>query len=256
MYVQKKVTPNEIFALAIQHTNKFNEKSMLSFSKWCFKHNVAFTTVEYERKQPKDTQHQKVRYRLLWTLKDEYVDAFALGITEHLPRYRAYIHRLKEEGYAIFGYARKSPGAANKTKRILLLQKMVDRLINTLMVDKVFVSLSSIASDSLSVRDAKNGNMALAPFNNVTGDTQDLLSFIKVTENVCLVALDFAGLSTNPSDIVALIKENGNIQKIIIDLSSSGKHVKYFHRKDILEHPDVLQEFDCRHAYPKRSTEI
>ncbi|ORX61886.1 hypothetical protein DM01DRAFT_241900, partial [Hesseltinella vesiculosa] len=81
------------------------------------------------------------------------VNGFVLDITEHLPRCRAYIYSLKEQGYSIFGYARKSPGSASEASRILLLQKMVDRLSNTLVVDKVFVSLSSSASESLSAHD-------------------------------------------------------------------------------------------------------
>ncbi|KAI8092348.1 uncharacterized protein B0P05DRAFT_225813 [Gilbertella persicaria] len=59
------------------YTTRFDEKSLLSFIKWCNTKKVLYMNQEQERKALKDQNGSKVRYRVLWTLKDEYLNGIA-----------------------------------------------------------------------------------------------------------------------------------------------------------------------------------
>ncbi|OAD69596.1 hypothetical protein PHYBLDRAFT_182792 [Phycomyces blakesleeanus NRRL 1555(-)] len=235
------------------YTTKFDEKSLLSFIKWCNTKKVLYMNQEQERKVLKDQNGSKVRYRVLWTLKDEYLNGITLSITEHLPKYQAYIKNLKKNNFTVIGYARKSPGQEHQEVRVGLVQKMVNKLYDTLLVDKVFVTTSSRANDTITSRDTNGKNAQLTLLNQVHGNTQDLLEYICTSKNDCLVAIDFAGLSTNTSDLYDFIVAHGSIKKIIIDLSSSTGFMKYYNRDDIIDNPSILKDFDCRKPCYKRS---
>ncbi|KAI9260112.1 hypothetical protein EDC94DRAFT_542516 [Helicostylum pulchrum] len=160
---------------------------------------------EQERKVLKDQNGSKVRYRILWILNDEHLNGIALSITEHLPKYQAYVKNVKKNNFTAIGYARESPGEEHQDVRVGLLQKMVKKLYDTLLVDKVFVTISSRANDTITSRDTSGKNAQLTLLNQVHGNTQDLLGYISTSENICLVAIDFAGLSTNTSDLYDFI---------------------------------------------------
>ncbi|KAI8092368.1 uncharacterized protein B0P05DRAFT_462293, partial [Gilbertella persicaria] len=81
----------------------------------------------------------------------------------------------------------------------------------------------------------------------------DLLEYICTSENNCLVAIDFAGLSTNTSDLYDFIVAHGSIKKIIIDLSASTGLMKYYNRDDIIDNPSILKDSDCRKPCYRRS---
>ncbi|CAO3596943.1 unnamed protein product [Absidia cylindrospora] len=51
---------------------------------------------------------------------------------------------------------------------------------------------------------------------NVSGDTQDMLDYIGGNKNICLVILVYAGLSTNYQDLERILRENENVDKIIV----------------------------------------
>ncbi|KAI9490113.1 hypothetical protein BDB00DRAFT_769367, partial [Zychaea mexicana] len=82
----------------------------------------------------------------------------------------------------------------------------------------------------------------------------DLLSYLKATpKDICLVALDFAGLSTDCHDIYQFVCDNTRIQKLVIDLIPSLSKVIIFDRRDIISKPEILEAFNCRPAPAKRS---
>ncbi|KAG1041687.1 hypothetical protein G6F43_012058 [Rhizopus delemar] len=127
---------------------------------------------EQERKVLKDQNGSKVRYRVLWTLKNKYLNGITLSITGHLPNYWAYVKKLKRNNLTVIGYTRKSPGQEHQEVRVGLIQKMVNKLYDTLLVDKVLVTTSSRANDTITSRDTNGKNAQLTLLNQVHGNTQ------------------------------------------------------------------------------------
>ncbi|KAI8099241.1 uncharacterized protein BX664DRAFT_254091, partial [Halteromyces radiatus] len=128
-------------------------------------------------------------------------------ITNYLPAYLAFLEKLKMEGYEIIGYARKSLGPEDSDTRARLLQSMIDKLKERSLTSKVFVSTSSSASQLFSERDILKDSEVLRKLVGVEGTTHDLISYLGTTEkDICLVSLDFAGLSTNSTDVRNLIR--------------------------------------------------
>ncbi|ORX49904.1 hypothetical protein DM01DRAFT_247021, partial [Hesseltinella vesiculosa] len=68
LYEKSLVANKDILSILWNYTKLFDEKSALSFSKWCFSKKVAFTSVEYERKVQKG-KLDRIRRRELWVLK-------------------------------------------------------------------------------------------------------------------------------------------------------------------------------------------
>ncbi|KAI9008893.1 hypothetical protein CLU79DRAFT_711406 [Phycomyces nitens] len=74
---------------------------------------------------------------------------------------------------------------------------MVHNLRTRLIVDKVFVSKSSAASQPFDKRDT---NATITEGTN--GTTKDFIKFLSKTQNkVVLIVLDYAGLTTNVEDL-------------------------------------------------------
>ncbi|KAI8096325.1 uncharacterized protein BX664DRAFT_258100, partial [Halteromyces radiatus] len=93
-------------------------------------------------------------------------------------------------------YARKSPDGSDPATRLQHLQQMVNNLRERSLVDKTYVSISSLASSPFNERDL-NVVDDMEKLEHVTGNTQDMLEYIQaVDHNVCLVSIDFAGLSS------------------------------------------------------------
>ncbi|KAI8089060.1 uncharacterized protein BX664DRAFT_332074 [Halteromyces radiatus] len=82
---------------------------------------------------------------------------------------------------------------------------------------------------------------------------QDLISYLVVTEKVCLVVIDFAGLSTNVDDLRSLIENHKNLQRIIVDHLPYEIEVKIYERDLLLSDPSALEAFSCRKGFYKRS---
>ncbi|KAI8388294.1 uncharacterized protein BYT42DRAFT_491594 [Radiomyces spectabilis] len=126
------------------------------------------------------------------------------AIVNYLTRFQVAIKQLKTEGIEVIGYARKSVGDESGEKRLQLVQAMVNNLISRSLADKVYVSISSHASAPLASRDLAEQPI-FKDLQHVEGSTQDLLEYIKSAEkDICLVSLDFAGLSTSPVEIQKL----------------------------------------------------
>lgn len=104
------------------YATRFDEKSLLSFIKGCNTKKVLYMNQEQERKVLKDQNGSKVRYRVLWTLKDEYLNGYCFI------NHGAYVKNLKKNVFTVIGYARKSSGQEQQEVRVDLVQKMVSKL--------------------------------------------------------------------------------------------------------------------------------
>lgn len=211
LYTLKKVSMKEIFGVVWKYTNKFDEKSLLSFTTWCNKHKLDFLSVEPECKALKG-QNQKIRFRHLNVLDEKYHDNVASNIENILPQHKAQIRSLKEDGLSIVGYCRKSD-LAKQDNLISLLQRMVDNHYQRSLVDKVFVSPCSNASSPFSERDLSDQFEVFNQLKNVHGNTKDMLNYVENNDNICLISLDFAGLSTNMADLKEFVRNNKSIKK-------------------------------------------
>ncbi|KAI8645482.1 hypothetical protein BD408DRAFT_338589, partial [Parasitella parasitica] len=92
-------------------------------------------------------------------------------IVSHLPRYQRFIQSLKDEGYHVIGYARKSTCGKDDDSRIRLLNLMCKNLKNRSLVSKVFTSVYCNANESLLERDL-NKQEHILPQIHADGDMQ------------------------------------------------------------------------------------
>lgn len=141
----------------------------------------------------------------IWTENKKIVNysCFVVFVAENvlhvLPNHHSEVNDIKEEGYKIIGYCRKS--AAETGNRVSCLQRMVNVLYNRSLVDKVFVSCRRSAKQQFVKRDLKNEDDLLLALNDIHGNIVDLLNFIKDNNKICIVAIDYAGLTTNMTDL-------------------------------------------------------
>ncbi|SAM09832.1 hypothetical protein [Absidia glauca] len=90
----------------------------------------------------------------------------------------------KKEGMEIIGYARKSQGTESPSDRTRLLRRMVDNLRTRSLVNQVYASPSSSASEKLANRD-DNG---VAPLEGTDGTMQQLIEYLDTSgKEICLV---------------------------------------------------------------------
>lgn len=167
------------------------------------------------------------------------VENFVRAITQHLPHYQRTILTLKKNNFDVIGYVRKSPGSEKPETRIRLLQQMVTNLKDRSLVDTVYVFPSCSSSDPFAARDVGSETAVITKKpENVSGNTQgkikasgalrmdiitvhgycrhvaDMLHHVQATKHdLCLVSIDFAGLTTNLLDLKNLLSQNPRIQK-------------------------------------------
>lgn len=181
----KSISMEEIFSIVWKYTHKFDKKRLQSFTK----QKLDFLSAELERKAVK-SENQKIRFRFLSVLSEEHhgnakracmrlvlkfiSDYVANNIINVLPGHQANIRSLKEDGWNVIGYCRKSdlPQTENFTN---ILQHMVDNHYRRSLVEKVFVSPSSNAGSSFSERDLQPQNEAFDQLQNVHGNTKGKL---------------------------------------------------------------------------------
>ncbi|KAI9486239.1 MAG: hypothetical protein EXX96DRAFT_614079 [Benjaminiella poitrasii] len=99
-------------------------------------------------------------------------------------------------GYvATIGHVCKSHGNEHLTKRVQLLQSMINTLRGRCLPRKVYVSLQCNASMPLNKRDAKtDSQLKTAMLNHCAGTMQDLLRWLRTDmKPIRLVAVDYAG---------------------------------------------------------------
>ncbi|ORX49843.1 hypothetical protein DM01DRAFT_1308683, partial [Hesseltinella vesiculosa] len=242
-----EVSPTMIYRIIMPYSEKLEDMSPRAFTQWCTRAKVNFLNAPFSRKR-KQGGKQK-RSRQLHVLKKEYRDDLVINITSYIPRYQTEIKMFKDDGYEIIGYARKSLGI--ELNREANLEAMVRNLKIRSLVDKCFVSFVSSASERLSARDTKKHNNIGSSTN---GNTQDMIGYISSCEKkICLVAIDFAGLTTNPKDLEDFVKDHENLEIIIIDQLMESNRVITLRRHEIIENPSVLSVFDCRKKCLQRS---
>lgn len=139
---------NQLSHLQVGVKKKKKKKKVLLFN----------APVSRKRKTLQGTE-TSIRLRNVFVLKNEYLGIIvvkiylsnaldwpsffsfqvdvAKSIISYIPEYQSHIRDLKEEGYCIIGYARKSKGKEKEKDRLRLLQKMVDSLKNRSLVDQV-----------------------------------------------------------------------------------------------------------------------
>ncbi|KAG1524172.1 hypothetical protein G6F46_011277 [Rhizopus delemar] len=129
---------------------------------------------------------------------------------------------MKNEEYQMVRYVRKPPGEKSVAGRIRILQQTVSRLKERSMVDKFFISVCCNSNDPIVEGDMKlegkdiqklitktdgtmQGKVALddiCSFVNIDGQILiELISYLTNTKKVCLVVIDYAGLSTNVDNL-------------------------------------------------------
>ncbi|KAG2212649.1 hypothetical protein INT47_000626 [Mucor saturninus] len=266
-------------------------KNLNSFTKWCSHKKLDFLQVGKKRKNDEVDDSKTARTRSLYVLKDDYLDDVAYKINSYLSSYQNYIKKLKEEGHTIIGYIRKSPGKEPDDRRCQLLKAMSLNIKERSLVDVVFASPCSQASDSMESRDKKQHalldqigvagstqgeayhvnifNMALqvvfiSPENMIRDASTvvilggepmlgDLMKFMASKNKVCLVTLDYAGLSTNCLGLQEFLSKKAQIKKIIVDLFPYTNEMTVYDCNHLLEDPERLKVFNCRKAIYRRS---
>ncbi|CAO3693174.1 unnamed protein product [Rhizopus stolonifer] len=167
-------------------------------------------------------------FKNLYTMEDAYYDDLIESICNYLPNYQELLRNLIHNGYEIIGYARKSSTIDNIDTRTRLLQTMVDNLHERSFTSKVYVSTCSYSSTPFFERDLKNKDDIIDKLNQVTGNTQDMLIYLKsIKHNICSVSIDFAGLTTRTHDIIQLIENNPAIKKIAIETFTVANELFY-----------------------------
>ncbi|KAG1592181.1 hypothetical protein G6F47_009514 [Rhizopus delemar] len=136
---------------------------------------------------------------------------------------KAYVKNLKKNNFTVIGYARKSPGQEHQEVRVGLIQKVVNKLYDTLLVDKVLVTTSSRANDTIRSRDTNGKNAQLTLLNQVHGNTQDLLEYIFTSKDNCLVGLNL--------EVVMLDSPVGYASRIV--------------RTDVFKYPKNINSFSA-----------
>ncbi|KAI8636077.1 hypothetical protein BD408DRAFT_356353 [Parasitella parasitica] len=182
------------------------------------------------------------------------IEGIIKSITTSIPHYQNYISSLKNQDCSIIGYARKSIGDNNDKNRKSLLNSMVQCLKERSLCEMVFVSWSCSAAAEFESTDMNVNTDLLNELIGVDGDTQSMLSYINSSEtDICLVAIDFPGLSTNINDIQSFFNIHKKLKTVIVDKLLDDNKFHKFKREAVLNDPTVLSSFDCRSAPTQRS---
>ncbi|KAF1796284.1 hypothetical protein FB192DRAFT_1337011 [Mucor lusitanicus] len=199
----------------------------------------------------KEKRSQRVT-RELYILEDIYYDDLVDSICTYLPRYQDSIKNLQKKGYEIVGYARKSPTNEDAETRKKLLKSMISNLKERSLATRIYASPCSWASSPLESRDLRP--QVIMNNLSVDGNTQDLLTYLKsVSHDVCLVAIDFAGLTTRSQDIIKLVETNPSLKKIAIETFAQCNELFIFNTEELVQNNDLLRKFEDRNCLIQRS---
>ncbi|KAI7869246.1 hypothetical protein BDF14DRAFT_1723123 [Spinellus fusiger] len=117
----------------------------------------------------------------------------------------------------------------------------------------VYVSPCSWASSPPVSRDLKDGQQIMEAL-NIDGNTQDLLTYLKsIDHHVCLVSIDFAGITTRSQDIVNLVEVNPSLKMIAIETFALCNEVFIFDTAKLITNNDLLHKFENRNYSIQRS---
>ncbi|KAG1452563.1 hypothetical protein G6F46_012375 [Rhizopus delemar] len=162
------VSDKTVLGVLWKYTERFNKTTALGFNQWLKKQNIDFLIQEPERKVLKiqGSETKKLRIRILSVLDSQFHDEVADNIVSTIPRHHAYIKQLKDDGYEVIGSAKQA----------------------------------------LSKRDLSDQDI-LSSLDQIHGNTQDFLTYVKEKKTkICVVAIDYAGFTTNMSDLKNLLK--------------------------------------------------
>ncbi|KAI9469881.1 MAG: hypothetical protein EXX96DRAFT_597803 [Benjaminiella poitrasii] len=106
-------------------------------------------------------------------MKDKHIIEVLNNIVDYLPKYQEYIQQLKDQGYTMIGYCRKSKQTyEDSNNRQRLLQQQAEKLKERFLVNKVFVSVCCKSSHPIASRDLKNSSNVINELASVDGDMQ------------------------------------------------------------------------------------
>ncbi|KAG1090271.1 hypothetical protein G6F42_019743 [Rhizopus arrhizus] len=197
------VSDKDILSTVWKFTTKFDGKTPVGFSQWINRQELDLLSSEPKRKIAKTGNEIRLRSRKLNVLNDTYHVSVAENVLNVLPCHQAKINELKQEGFKIIGYCRKS--LASSKNRVSCLQRMINILYKRSLVDKVFVSPQSSAKQQFAKRDLSDDDV-LPQLEDVHGSTKDFLKYLKSNDKICVVAIDYAGFTTNMSDLRDLLR--------------------------------------------------
>ncbi|CEG71606.1 hypothetical protein RMATCC62417_07312 [Rhizopus microsporus] len=130
---------------------------------------------------------------------------------------------------------------------------MISCLQSRSKVIDVYVSPSSPSKSPIAERDMTT-DKDYTDISGCAGNTQSLLTCLSTTtKKVCLVIVDYAALSTDPDDILLLVKNYKSLGYIVVDRFQDVGKYEVFQRNYILKTPEQLASFDCRPKLPHRS---
>ncbi|CAO3697034.1 unnamed protein product [Rhizopus stolonifer] len=106
----------------------------------------------------------------------------------------------------LLGYAHKSSTDDNTEYNIRLTQSMVGNLKERFFATRVCISTSNWTSTPFAKRDLKFDSKAMESLKYIDSCNHD----------ICLISIDFAGLTIRNIDLVNLIEDNPAIKKIAL----------------------------------------
>ncbi|KAI8365233.1 uncharacterized protein BYT42DRAFT_649161 [Radiomyces spectabilis] len=246
-YALESLATKDIFLNMCEHTGIFDDKSLTTFTRWCSINRLEFLNVTEERKR-------NVRFRDLYVLNHLYQDSLVAAIVQYLSNYQNSLRHLKSEGFEIVGYARKSPNDDDPDRRARLLQSMITNLRTRSLCTRIYVSSSSRASDPFHERDLNPNMEVYEKLHNINGNTQDMLQYFQASESkLCLVSIDFTGLSSKSHHIKKLLEENSSIAMIAVELFNNGNTCYLLEANRLVSNNELLAKFDCRPKLIQRS---
>ncbi|KAG0758629.1 hypothetical protein G6F57_011847 [Rhizopus arrhizus] len=176
--------------------------------------------------------------------------ATVIDNVKNVNSYRAFAH-VDAEKWMIVGYARKSITKEDDSVRHRLLTSMIIKLKKKLLCCKVFVSPFSNSDIEFEKRDRNAQTSKFIESLKCDGTMEDLLLYLaSETRMIRLVAIDYAGLTTNLEDLRSFVSKYKCIKEIIID---KGHRVEVISRKRLLKDDKILQLFRCRVKAVNRS---
>ncbi|KAG2228722.1 hypothetical protein INT48_007455, partial [Thamnidium elegans] len=236
IYCKLSVSTKNIYDTIMQYSTIFERRTAQSFANWCRNNRIKFLN-------KKSNVIKGTRVRELYIMEEIYYDNLICSISKYLPNYQESVRNLIHEGYEIVGYARKSPGDEDENDRIRLLQDMINNLSERSFAQRIYVSPNSCASTPFFERDLKLNDNIMDKLENIRGNSQDMLEYLgSVDHDICLISIDFAGLTSRANDIIQLIEDNPSIKKIAIDTFTISDEVFLFDA-DSLKMDDKLLEY-------------
>ncbi|KAG1176941.1 hypothetical protein G6F70_005205 [Rhizopus microsporus] len=162
------------------------------------------------------------------------------------------IENLKKDGYQVTGYLRKSSGKGDASMRLRLLDLMVDRLIKDSSMDMVFASYSSSSKQPFTDHDRTDPLRAPKTLGSTQGAIHLLRLLSTASKPIAIVAIDFAGLTTNINDLIQWLRDHETLKIVLIDNIEALNQSYTFTREQLLSDISVLRQFDPRPAPIKR----